>query len=46
MKVKKIGKRNEYVVAVTETEYQTMQTYRFLDKVYGENVKSLVSTLL
>ncbi len=46
LKVKKIGRRNEYVAAVTEAEYQTMQTNSFLDKVYGGNVKNLVSTLL
>ena len=46
LKVKKIGRRNEYVAAVTESEYQTMQTHSFLDKVYGGNVKNLVSTLL
>ena len=46
MKVKKIGRRNEYVATVTETEYQTMQTHSFLDKVYGGNVKNLVSMLL
>lgn len=46
LKVKKIGRRNEYVAMITETEYQTMQTHSFLDKVYGGNVKNLVSTLL
>ena len=46
LKVKKIGRRNEYIATVTETEYQTMQTHSFLDKVYGGNVKNLVSTLL
>lgn len=46
MKVKKIGRRNEYVATVTEEEYQTMQTHSFLDKVYGGNVKNLASTLL
>ena len=46
MKVKKIGRRNEYIATVTETEYQTMQTHNFLDKFYGGNVKNLVSTLL
>ena len=46
LKVKKIGRRNEYVAMVTEAEYQTMQTHSFLDKVYGGNVKNLVSTLL
>ena len=46
MKVKKIGRKNEYVATVSEAEYQTMQTNSFLDKVYGGNVKNLVSTLL
>lgn len=46
LKVKKIGRRNEYIAIMTESEYQTMQTHRFLDKVYGGNVKNLVSTLL
>ncbi len=46
LKVKKIGRRNEYVAAITEAEYQAMQTHCFLDKVYGGNVKNLVSTLL
>ena len=46
LKIKKIGRRNEYISTVTEAEYQTMQTHTFLDKVYGGNVKNLVSTLL
>ncbi len=46
LKIKKIGRRNEYVAAITEIEYQTMQTHCFLDKVYGGNVKNLVATLL
>lgn len=46
LKIKKIGRRNEYTATVTETEYQAMQTHSFLDKVYGGNVKNLVSTLL
>lgn len=46
LKVKKVGRRNEYVAAVKETEYQEMQTNNFLDRVYGGNVKNLVSTLL
>ncbi len=41
LKIKKIGRRNEYVAAVTEQEYQTMQTHSFLNKVYGGNVKNL-----
>lgn len=46
LNVRKIGRRNEYVAAITEEEYQTIQTHSFLDKVYGGNVKNLVSTLL
>lgn len=46
LKVQKIGRRNEYIAVVTEAEYQTTQTHRFLDRVYGGNVKNLVSTLL
>lgn len=46
LKIKKIGRRNEYVAVVTEAQYQTMQTHSFLDRVYEGNVKNLVSTLL
>ena len=46
LKIKKIGRRNEYVAVVTEEEYQATQTHSFLDKVYSGNVKNLVSTLL
>lgn len=46
LKIKKIGRRNEYVATVTEAEYQTTQTYSFLEKIYSGNVKNLVSTLL
>lgn len=46
LKVKKIGRRNEYVSTVTQGDYQALQTHSFLDKVYGGNVKNLVSTLL
>lgn len=46
LKVNKIGRRNEYVALVTEQEYQTAQTHSFLDRIYGGNVKNLVTTLL
>lgn len=46
LKTKKIGRRNEYVAVITEQEYQTMQTHSFLEKVYGGDVKHLVSALL
>ncbi len=46
LKIRKIGRRNEYIALVAEPEYQTLQTHRFLNKVYGGNVRGLVSTLL
>ncbi len=46
LKTKKIGRRNEYAAVVTQQEYQTMQTHSFLDKVYGGDVKHLVSALV
>lgn len=46
LKVNKIDRRNEYIATLTEAEYQGMQTQSFLNKVYGGNVKNLVSTLL
>lgn len=44
--VKKIGRRNEYMPLVTETQYQTNQTRNLLDKVYEGNVRCLVSNLI
>ncbi len=46
LKIRKIGRRNEYIALVAEPEYQTLQTHSFLNKVYGGNVRGLVSTLL
>ena len=46
LKTKKLGRRNEYIAAVSEQEYQTAQTHGFLDKVYEGNAKNLVATLL
>lgn len=46
LKAKKIGRRNEYVAVVTKREYQAMQTHSFLDRVYGGDVKNLVSALV
>lgn len=46
LKVRKIGRRNEYIALVAEPEYQTLQTHCFLNRVYGGNVRDLVSTLL
>jgi len=46
LKIRKIGHRNEYIALVTEQEYQTLQTYSFVDRVYGGSVRNLVATLL
>ena len=46
LKTNKSGRRNEYAALVTQQEYQAMQTHSFLDRIYGGNVKNLVSTLL
>ena len=46
LKAKKTGRRNEYTALVSESEYQTAQTRRFLDRVYEGNVQGLVSTLI
>lgn len=46
LKTNKIGRRNEYEALVAEQEYQAMQTNSFLDRIFGGNVRSLVSTLL
>ena len=42
----KLGRRNEYTALVSEREYQTAQTRRFLDKVYEGSVEGLVSNLI
>ena len=46
LKANKIGRRNEYTVLVSETEYQTVQTKNFMDKVYEGNAKELVTNLI
>ena len=46
LKTNKIGRRNEYEALVAEQDYQVMQTNSFLDRIFGGNVRSLVSTLL
>jgi predicted transcriptional regulator len=42
----KIGRRNEYTALVTENEYQSEQTKKFVEKVYNGSVKGLVNMLL
>ena len=34
LRARKTGRRNEYTALVSENEYQTAQTRRFLDKIY------------
>ncbi|MCL2621165.1 MAG: BlaI/MecI/CopY family transcriptional regulator [Defluviitaleaceae bacterium] len=46
LKTSKTGRRNIYTAAVTENDYQTHQTIRFLNKVYEGSTKGLVSTLI
>ncbi len=46
LSTKKIGRRNEYTTLISETEYQTAQTKRFLDKLYEGSAKGLVSNLI
>ncbi len=46
LSAKKIGRRNEYTMLVSETEYQTTQTKNFLNKIYEGSAKGLVSNLI
>ena len=46
LSARKIGRRNEYTALVSETEYQTVQTKHFLDKIYEGSAKGLVSNLI
>ncbi len=46
LKTNKIGRRNEYIAIVPETDYQAGQTVQFLDKIFEGNTKGLVATLI
>ena len=46
IKTNKIGRRNEYTAIVSEADYQSMQTKKFLDKLYAGNARGLVATLI
>lgn len=46
LKATKIGRRNEYTVLVSETQYQREQTINFMDKIYEGSAKELVSNLI
>ncbi len=46
LSARKVGRRNEYTALVSEAEYQTAQTKRFLDKIYEGSAKGLVTSLI
>lgn len=46
LQARKLGRRNEYTALVSEREYQTVQTKRFLDKLYEGSAGGLVSNLI
>ena len=46
LSARKIGRHNEYIALVSETEYQTVQTKSFLDKIYEGSAKGLVVNLI
>lgn len=46
LKVKKIGRRNQYMAIVSEEEYKEVQTQSLLDRVYEGDAKGLVCTLI
>lgn len=46
LKPDKVGRRNKYIAACSEADYQASQTRSFLDKLYQGSAKGLVSTLI
>ncbi len=46
LKVKKIGRRNQYIAIVSEEQYREAQTQSLLDRVYEGDAKGLVCTLI
>lgn len=46
LKTNKLGRRNEYVALVSETDYQSAQARTFLNKLYAGDAKGLVATLI
>lgn len=46
LRARKIGRRNEYTPLVSESEYQTAQTARFLNRIYEGSAAGLVSNLI
>lgn len=46
LKTSKIGRRNEYIALVSESDYQSVQARSFLNKLYAGDAKGLVATLI
>lgn len=46
VKIRKIGRKNEYIAVVSEQDYQKTQAQTLLNKLYDGNAKGLVSTLI
>ena len=46
LKTSKIGRRNEYIALVSESDYQSTQARSLLNKLYAGDAKGLVATLI
>ncbi|WP_271003301.1 BlaI/MecI/CopY family transcriptional regulator [Listeria seeligeri] len=46
LRVKKIGRKNEYYTLVSESEYLGQQTENFLEDIYEGDVKGLITNLV
>ncbi len=46
VKIRKIGRKNEYIAVVSEQDYQKAQARTLLNKLYDGSAKGLVSTLI
>lgn len=46
LKVRKLGRRNEYTAAVSEADYQAAQTQVLVNKLYAGSAKGLVAALI
>lgn len=46
LKTNKLGRRNEYVALVSETDYQSSQARTLLNKLYAGDAKGLIATLI
>ncbi|MBC2121118.1 BlaI/MecI/CopY family transcriptional regulator [Listeria marthii] len=46
LRVKKIGRKNEYYALVSENEYLEQQTETFVENIYEGDVKGLITNLV